>query len=150
MWFEVVWWWFWANMANQSNNNALLFLLQLLILSQKHILCVKKVFGDGLGVVCGGFEVVWGGLWCFGVFPWTVISSNEQSKCYIKCYKRRTKYTYPLFWLPSNQFTRFFINTLLCVAMVTMLTMYILQKVRLCAADYNYGYMNKTMFTLIA
>ena len=66
-----------------------------------------------------------------------IISSNEQSKCYIKCYKRRTKYTYPLFWLPSNQFTRFFINTLLCVAMVTMLAMYILQKVWLCAADYN-------------
>ena len=37
-----------------------------------------------------------------------IISSNEQSKCYIKCYKRRTKYTNPLFWLPSNQFTRFF------------------------------------------
>ena len=53
MWFGVVWWWFGANMANQSNKNALKFLLQLLILSQKHILCVKKVFWDGL-------EVVWG------------------------------------------------------------------------------------------
>ena len=43
----------------------------------------------------------------------------------------------PLLCLPSNQFTRFFINTLLCVAMVTMLAMYILQKVWLCEADYN-------------
>ena len=57
------------------------------------------------------------------------------------------KYVYPLFWLPSNQFTRFFKNTLLYVAMVTMLAMFILQKVCLCAADCYLGYMNKTLFT---
>ena len=34
--------------------------------------------------------------------------------------------------------------------MVTMLEMYILQKVGLCAADCNLGYMNKTLFILIA
>ena len=33
--------------------------------------------------------------------------------------------------------------------MVTMLAMYILQKVCLFAADCNLGYMNKTLFTLI-
>ena len=43
-----------------------------------------------------------------------------------------------------------FINTPLCVAMVTMLAMYILQKVLLCVADCNKGYINKTLFTLIA
>ena len=73
MWFGVVWWWFGVNMANQSNKNALKFLLQLLILSQKHILCVKKVFWDGLEVVWGGLEVVWGVLGCFGVFPRTAL-----------------------------------------------------------------------------
>ena len=31
-----------------------------------------------------------------------------------------------------------------------MLAMHILQKVWLCTADYNSGYMNKTKFTLIA
>ena len=46
-------------------------------------------------------------------------------------------YTYSLFWLPSNQFTHFFINTLLCVAMVTILVMYFLQKLWLCAAVHN-------------
>ena len=34
--------------------------------------------------------------------------------------------------------------------MVTMLTMYIIQKVCLCAADCNLGYMDITLFTLIA
>ena len=34
--------------------------------------------------------------------------------------------------------------------MVTMLSMYILQKVCLCAAECNLGYMNKTLFTLSA
>ena len=63
---------------------------------------------------------------------------------------RRTKYVYPLFWLPSNQFTRFFINTLLCGAMVTKLAMFILQKVFSCAAVYNLDYMNKTLFAFIA
>ena len=34
--------------------------------------------------------------------------------------------------------------------MVTMLAMYIIQKVCLCAADCNLGYMDITLFTLIA
>ena len=33
--------------------------------------------------------------------------------------------------------------------MVTKLAMYILQKVCLCAAGYNLGYMNKTLFAFI-
>ena len=49
-------------MAGQHNKYALKFLLHLLILSQKHILSVKKVVWDGLDVVWGGLEVVWGGL----------------------------------------------------------------------------------------
>ena len=44
----------------------------------------------------------------------------------------------------------FFINTLLCVAMVTKSAMHILQNVCLCAADCYLGYMNKTLFSLIA
>ena len=56
----MVWWWFGANMAGQRNKNAFKFLFILLILSQKHILGVKKVVWDGL-------DVVWGGLGCFGV-----------------------------------------------------------------------------------
>ena len=63
----VVWWWFGANMEGLRNKNAFKFLLQLLILSQKHILSVKKVVWCGLDVVWGGLEVVWGGLGCFGV-----------------------------------------------------------------------------------
>ena len=63
--------WFGANMAGQRNKNAFKFLLRLLILSQKHILCVKKVVWDGLDVVWGGLEVVWGVLGWFGVFPRT-------------------------------------------------------------------------------
>ena len=43
-----------------------------------------------------------------------------------------------------------FVNTLLCVAMAAKLAMYILQKVCLCAAGYNLGYMNKTLFACIA
>ena len=34
--------------------------------------------------------------------------------------------------------------------MVTKLAMYILQKLCLCAAGYNLGYMNKTLFAFIA
>ena len=34
--------------------------------------------------------------------------------------------------------------------MVTKLAMYILQRVCLCAAGYNLGYMNKTLFAFIA
>ena len=62
----------------------------------------------------------------------------------------RTNYSYPLIWLPNNQFIQFLINTLLCIAMVNMLAMYIIQNVCLCAADCNLGYMNKTLFTLNA
>ena len=54
--------WFGANMAGQRNKNAFKFLLQLLILSQKHILGVKKVVWDGLAVVWRWFVVFWGGL----------------------------------------------------------------------------------------
>ena len=58
-WFGVVWWWFGANMAGLRNKNAFKFILQVFILSQKHILGVKKVVWRGLDVVLG---------W-FGVFP---------------------------------------------------------------------------------
>ena len=57
-------------MAGQRNKKAFKFLLQLLILSQKHILGVKKVVWDGL-------EVVWGGL---GVFPRTLDRSYHFTK----------------------------------------------------------------------
>ena len=69
-WFGVVWWWFGVNMAglrNIRNTNAFKFILQVFILSQKHILGVKKVVWCDLDVVWGGLEVVWGGLGCFGV-----------------------------------------------------------------------------------
>ena len=56
----MVWWWFGANMAGQRNKNAFKCLLILLILSQKHILGVKKVVWGGLEVVWGGLVVVWG------------------------------------------------------------------------------------------
>ena len=69
----MVWWWFGANMAGQRNKNAFKFLLILLILSQKHILGVKKVVWCGLDVVWGGLEVVWGVLGSFGVFPRTAV-----------------------------------------------------------------------------
>ena len=54
----MVWWWLGANMAglrNIRNRNAFKFILQVFILSQKHILGVMKE------VWCG-FDVVWGGL----------------------------------------------------------------------------------------
>ena len=54
-------------MAGLRNKNAFKFILQVFILSQKHILGVKKVVWCGLDVVWGGLEVVWGGLGCFGV-----------------------------------------------------------------------------------
>ena len=73
MWFEVVWWWFGANIAGQQNINAFKFLLQLLILSQKHILGVKKVVWDGL-------EVVWR---CFGVFPRTLTGRIISQKYFL-------------------------------------------------------------------
>ena len=53
-------------MTGQRNKKVFKFLLQLLILSQKHILGVKKVVWDDLEVVWGCFE---GGL---GVFPRTL------------------------------------------------------------------------------
>ena len=49
------------------NTNAFKFILQVFILSQKHIMGVKKVVWCGLDVVWGGLVVVWGGLGCFGV-----------------------------------------------------------------------------------
>ena len=61
----MVWWCFGANMADQRYKNAFKFLLQLLILSQKHILSVKKEVWDGLDVVWRWFGVFWGGLGCF-------------------------------------------------------------------------------------
>ena len=61
MWFGGGLRWFGASMAGQRNKNAFKFLLQLLILSQKHILGVKKVVLDGLEAVWG----VLGGLGCF-------------------------------------------------------------------------------------
>ena len=72
MWFAVVWWWFWANMAGQRNKNAFKFLLQLLVLSQKHILEVKKVVWGGLEVFFFFFFLGGGGGggW-FGVFSRT-------------------------------------------------------------------------------
>ena len=54
--------WFWAKMAGLRNKNVFKCILQVLILSQKHILDVKKVVWGGLDVVWGGMEVVWGGL----------------------------------------------------------------------------------------
>ena len=58
MWFGGGLGWFGASMTGQRNKNAFKFLLQLLILSQKHILGVKKV-------VLGWFR---GGLGCLGCF----------------------------------------------------------------------------------
>ena len=72
MWFAVVWWWFGASTAGQRNINVFKFLLQLLILSQKHILGVKKVVWDDL-------EVVW--RW-FGVFPRTLTGRIISRKKY--------------------------------------------------------------------
>ena len=54
-------------MAGLRNTNAFKFILQVFILSQKHIMGVKKVVWCGLDVVWGGLVVVWGGLGCFGV-----------------------------------------------------------------------------------
>ena len=44
----------------------------------------------------------------------------------------------------------FFINSLLCVAMITELVNDILQNIWLCATDCNYLYMNKILFVLNA
>ena len=63
--------WFGANMGGLRNKNAFKCVLQVFILSQKHILGVKKVVWCGLDVVWGGLEVVWGVLGWFGVFPRT-------------------------------------------------------------------------------
>ena len=76
----MVWWWFGVNMAglrNIRNTNAFKFILQVFILSQKHIMGVKKVVWDGLDVVWGGLVVLWGGLGWFGVFPRTAKYVNK-------------------------------------------------------------------------
>ena len=52
--------WFGASMTGQRNKKVFKFLLQLLILSQKHILGVKKVVLDDLEVVLGVLGVFWG------------------------------------------------------------------------------------------
>ena len=65
-WFRCDLGWFGANNAGQRNKNAFKFLLQLLILSQKHILGVRKVFLDGL-------EVGW-------VFPRTLTGRMTSQK----------------------------------------------------------------------
>ena len=64
-WFGVVWTWFGANMAGLRNTNAFKFILQVFILSQKHILDVKKVVWCGLDVVLGGLGWFGGGLGWF-------------------------------------------------------------------------------------
>ena len=87
----MVWWCFGANMAHQRNRNAFKFFLQLLKLSQKHILGVKKVIWDGLDVVWGGLEVVWGGLGCFGVV-WGV--STDPFPTLIKLHFRYAYYVW--------------------------------------------------------
>ena len=74
--------WFGANMAGLRNKNVFKFILQVFILSQKHILGVKKVVWCGLDVVWGGLEVVWGVLGWFGVFPRTGRSTATRN-----CYK---------------------------------------------------------------
>ena len=68
MWFGVVYMWFGANMAGLRNKYVFKCVLQVLILSQKHILGVKKVVWGGLDI---WFGVVWGVLGWFGVFPRT-------------------------------------------------------------------------------
>ena len=49
-----------AGLRNIRNTNAFKFILQVFILSQKHIMGVKKVVWCGLDVVWGGLVVVWG------------------------------------------------------------------------------------------
>ena len=61
-WFRCGLRWFGASMTGQRNKKVFKFLLQLLILCQKHILGVKKVFWDDLKVVWGVLGVVLG---CF-------------------------------------------------------------------------------------
>ena len=58
-----------ANMAGLRNKYVFKCVLQVLVLSQKHILGVKKV-------VWGGLDVVWGGLGCFGVV-WGVSTDRQ-------------------------------------------------------------------------
>ena len=71
-WFRCGLGWFGASMTGQRNKKVFKF-LQLLILSQKHILGVKKVVWDDL-------EVVWGVL---GVFPRTLIGCIISRKKYL-------------------------------------------------------------------
>ena len=77
-----------------------------------------------------------------------IVTSSKQSECYIKCYCTRTNHSYSSIWLPSNQFTRFFMNSLLRFTMVTVLVNDILQNIwlcDLCATDCNL--VNHLIFT---
>ena len=67
---------FGANTADQRNKNAFKFVLQLLILSQKQILCVKNV-------VWGGFGLVW--RW-FGGVSTDPSQTRETVYCVSKSY----------------------------------------------------------------
>ena len=82
--------------------------------------------------------------WHFTSLPF-IVNSSKQSECYIKCYCTRTNHSYSSIWLPSNQFTRFFIISLLRFAMVTELVNDILQNIWLCATDCNLVNMSKTL-----
>ena len=73
----MVWWWFGANMAGLRNKNAFKFILQVFILSQNHILGVKKAVWCGLDVVWGGLEVVW---WWFGANMAGLRNKNAEIK----------------------------------------------------------------------
>ena len=53
----------------------------------------------------------------FNLFTVYIVTSSKQSVCYIKCYCTRTNHSYSSIWLPNNQFTRFFINSLFRFAM---------------------------------
>ena len=80
----------------------------------------------------------------FNSLPY-IVTSSKQSECYIKCYCTRTNHSYSSIWLPSNQFTRFFMNSLPRFAMVTELMNDILQNIWLCATDCNLVNMSKTL-----
>ena len=75
----------------------------------------------------------------------TVYTSSKQSECYIKCYCTITNHSYSSIWLPSNQFTRFFMNSLLRFAMVIELVNDILQNIWLYDTDCNLVNMSKTL-----
>ena len=102
----MVWWWFGVNMAglrNIRNTNAFKFILQVFILSQKHILGVKKVVWCYLDLVWGGLEVVWGGLGCFGVV-WGVSTDRGSRKSRNELI-RHAKMQYHVFIYFTRQFS---------------------------------------------